>query len=520
MEFKEYPSVEEGVDRKLVFNEIKWLSRRRFEHLVAESARNGTPLGIHPCLGGGGGSDINNNNNNNNNNSILNQADTRRFVGKTIPKSPLLNPTTNTREINRLGPCPYEFLEIVGSVSRRAPATTTASNKWMLTITHDDQIYEIGGKDGDDADADADFLVLCISDPDSFYWSSNRDETSYCCQQNTTPSSIYSFKFNNKKIARYALRAAVDKVDCKYSYVGRTLPEHGDGDGDDDYDDDDQDDDDDFRRMRRMRKRPKFYSNGWYFFGESVAPATVGRVSRSYKMLFAPHREMVLGFDEYETLCLKASPASLRVMCRTAVRKHLGYSQARIKSLVASSSASSSSPSLIPHSLVDFLKYPAWLKSGEWMMRDEKLVKEDDSCELVFDTRTGNLVCRPVAVNASSAASDESAEAAAASNESNKTNEKLIAYNSDTIWLHRFQAVFYNQVSSTVFTAHSIYHHQHQGDYKFFIEWDKLNSQVAPIIIAASSSPSSSSSPPSLAATCATTSSSPIDNNNNNNRIN
>ena len=394
LEYAEFPGVEEGVDRKLVFTEVKWLRKVKFEKMINDSIANGKDCDIYPCL------------------NQESRVEYRQFIGKTIPKMPPVseNSNNNNNDENNnnmiTNHSPHEYLEVIGSVY-----LPRNSNKWKLIITHDNQVFEI----------DDDFLVLYINDPNSFFWNSNIEEQS---------NSEYTFRFNNKNIPRYAFRAAVDKIDCKYSYIGRTLVEN------------------EFYLGEPMPSRPKFYMNGWFYFSDNI-PQTFGKINRSYKLLFAAHKNMELGFDQFETLCLKASPAPLKILCRSALRKYLNFSQQKIKSI-------NDATHHIPKHLIDYLKFPSSLKAGEFMLKDEKLVKEEDDYELFID-QTGNLVCKSLTTN----------------------KEKLIAYNVDTIWLHRFQTVFYNHVNSTAFTAHSIY--ENLASYKFLIQWEKFLSQVVPM---------------------------------------
>jgi hypothetical protein len=375
MEYSEYPGVEEGFDRKLIFEQIKWYSKEKFEKTVLECLKLDKPVQIYPCL---------------NENLPINK---RVFVGKTIPKAPPLNRLANsvTNNLNHLGSTSFDYLELIGNVIN----VDEKKNKWCLRVTHDGEVYDVLD----------DFLVLYINDPNSFFWSPNYTEKTYF------------------KIPRYSLRGAIDKIDCKYSFIGRTYNEF------------------------ETEKRPKYYSNTWFNFDENMLQ-TFGKVNKAYRLLFAPYKNIELGFDNFEILCLKASPAPLKVLCRTAIRAHLDYSQKKIKAL-------NSLTVRLPETLISYLKYPSFLKVGEYMLRDEKLVKEDDDYELVIEKSTGNLICKSL-------------------NSDNR--ERLLAYNIDFIWLHKFQTVFYNNINSTVFTAYSIY--DNLSPYTFFIKWNKLDLDI------------------------------------------
>lgn len=325
------------------------------------------------------------------------------FIGKSIPKRP---PVLVAGEEITLAQPAFEFFEIAGTVFK----SNEPGNVWKLRITHDSRVYEI----------EDNFLVLSIEDPNSFYWCSNID----------TNDNSYSFQVNYKEIPRYALRICVDKVDNQYSYLGRSINEN-----------------DELSEVPKA-KRPKFYSNGWCHFDENM-PQIFGKVNKTFKLLFAPFKNLEIGHDQYETLCLKASPGSLSILCRSALRSYLSYSQKKIKAI------NTSERKLVPDSLIQFLKYPAHLNVGEWMLRDEKLVQQDDQFELAIDENTGNLVFRSLNL------------------EQRPVKSFVIARNIDSIWLHRFHTVFYNH-DSTTYTAHSLYNSI--AAYKFFIEWDNSTS--------------------------------------------
>lgn len=373
--FSEIPGVEEGVNRSLVFSAINWLTKKKFEQLIDKN------IELHPCI---------------NDNAPI---DKKEYIGKTIPKLP----PDSDLEIDNY---PYEDFEIIGTVFKPNPK----ANNWKLKISHEGYVYELADN----------FLVLSIEDKDSYFWCSNKEENH---------NEEHSFVVNNKDIPRYALRAAVDKTDCKYSYIGRTFVE------------------DSSNENESKPKRPKFYSNVWCSFSENM-PQMFGKVSKNYKLLFAPFKNLEIGFDHFETLCLKASPASLKTLCRSSCRKYLNYSQKNIKSLY--------SIKWLPQVLVDWLKYPSSLKVGDFMLKDEKLVREDDKYELLIEKETGDLLIKCL---------DEG-----------KERSFVIARNIDSIWLHRFHTVFYNHSNSTTFTAHSLYNNI--SAYKFFIDWDVQNSQI------------------------------------------
>ena len=166
LEYAEFPGVEEGVDRKLVFTEVKWLRKVKFEKMINDSIANGKDCDMYPCL------------------NQESRVEYRQFIGKTIPKMPPVseNSNNNNNDENNnnmiTNHSSHEYLEVIGSVY-----LPRNSNKWKLIITHDNQVFEI----------DDDFLVLYINDPNSFFWNSNIEEQS---------NSEYTFRFNNKNTPR------------------------------------------------------------------------------------------------------------------------------------------------------------------------------------------------------------------------------------------------------------------------------------------------------------------------------
>lgn len=96
-------------------------------------------------------------------------------------------------------------------------------------------------------------------------------------------------------------------------------------------------------------KRPKYYSNGWYHFDEPITQV-FGKINKSYRLMFAPLKDLEIGFDQYETLCLKASPANLKTLCRSAIRSYANYSQINIKSI------NNLERQLLPEALINYLK--------------------------------------------------------------------------------------------------------------------------------------------------------------------
>lgn len=416
MEFREFPSVEGGVDRRLVFSEIKWINRDKFTQTI------GNGVEIHPCL--------------NEDEPCL----TRRvYVGKSIPKRP---PSAEDQTGAVQFPSYFQYLEIIGNVyCIRETVDGLSRDRWILKITYNGHAFEI----------EDDFLVLQIEDRNSYFWSSNLDS-------NVLNNNF--FVFCNKDVPKYALRAAFDKHEHKYNYVGRLLTEEsiqsalGLNN---------------LNTKFNLRKRPKFYSNAWIGFDDDLKQS-FGKINRSYRLLFVAYKNIEIGCDCFETLCMKASPAPLKMLCRSAIRAYVNYSQKNIKSI---NDARRHSRPMIPNSLIDFLKYPSYLKVGEFMLKDEKLVREDDTFEVFIDSTTGNLMCRALNSNDNRLCELVAGQPNEPTIQQTDTgeSENVIAHNIDNIWLHRFHAIFYNHMNSRAIKTHSIY----DGDlkYKFIIEWDQ-----------------------------------------------
>ena len=203
MEFTETPSVEGGVDRRIVFPKIKWLTKPKFEQLIDDIKNRNTEQILEPFI---------NNTINHQYKYLKHDVDKRVYIGKTIPKS-----TKNLLSDSIV--FPFESSEVIGNVYK---TDEKLGSRWMMKVTHNGYVFDI----------DDNFLILSIDDAASYFWSSNVD----LVDEETPP--IY-FQFNIKEIPKYALRASVDKDRCEYNYVGRTL-------------------DNEVQNCRR----PKFFSNG------------------------------------------------------------------------------------------------------------------------------------------------------------------------------------------------------------------------------------------------------------------
>lgn len=343
------PSVAKGLDRRLIFPQIRWITLDKFEQLL-----NSSPDSIHPYL--------------------LDQttkSNKRLYIGKLIPN---LTDETNV-----------ELSELIGNVQ-----FDTNSNKWQLNISFNTHVFTV----------DKNFLILQIPDLNSYYWSKNKEDN--------------SFYLYESKIPKHAYKAALHKLDSKYSYIGRTIPDLNE------------------------TKRPKFYANSWLIFDIELQQS-FGRVNETYNLLFVPATDIEVGHDLFEVLCLKATSASLKTLCQLKCRQYFEYSQAKIKAI-------NQNGKLIPDCLIQYLQYPSCLKSGQYLLSNEKLVDKNDSYEM-FINKENSLICRCLKTNA----------------------EIVIAQDLTTILFHRFQCVFYNQNNSVA----KVFHITDNPEYKFSLQWEQ-----------------------------------------------
>jgi hypothetical protein len=240
--------------------------------------------------------------------------------------------------------------------------------EWVLEVSHGSTVHKITN----------DFLVLCLDDPNSFKWI----ETEY------------------DQVPKYAFQAAIDEFSNEYFFVGRNS----------------------------VNYQPRYYSEeGWRSFNENVRNV-FGKVHIGHRCMYAPLNNLELAFTKYEILCLIPSPSSLKTLCCLEIRKALNHSNVKIKQL----NENKNGIKHLPDVLIKFLKYPSYLSVGEFMLKDEKLVSEDDKFEIKIK-KNGDLVCQSTGYSLNE--QDH--------NDSEITN--LIKQRVDSVWLHRYQVAFYLQ---------------------------------------------------------------------------
>ena len=209
-------------------------------------------------------------------------------------------------------------LEVIGTVVKNLN-----TNNWELNVSHSTIVTVIKEN----------FLVLNLKDSESFYWA----------------------KTKNNYIPLNSLRAAVDERTCEYFYVGRS------------------------RYYDPETESPQYFRNGhWCKFNDTVQPA-FGKVHRGNSSFYAPVNKLELVFKEFDILCLKSSPSSLKILTRSVIRKFSNHSNKNIQNRNLYGEC------YLPNSLINFVKYPSYLSIGEYMLQDEKIVHESGDCEVLFE---------------------------------------------------------------------------------------------------------------------------------------
>ena len=251
----------------------------------------------------------------------------------------------------------YNYSQVHTTLEVIGNVIKNLNGEWELRVPHGSSVKILK----------RDFLILSIKDANSFNW----------------------VRTNNDIIPRHALRGANDEFTREYFYIGRTIREAG--------------------------VKARYYSGHWIDFNE-VTPNLFGKIHVGHKLLYAPHNSLELAFSDYEALCLKPSPAPLKILARLRIRNILGNSNKNISSI-------NQKYKVLPDALMNFLKYPSFLTVGEFMLKNEKIT--DDRFEILIENN-GDLVCKQV------------------SDEGDDCNVKRIIYQGvHSVWLHRFQLIFF-----------------------------------------------------------------------------
>jgi hypothetical protein len=287
-----------------------------------------------------------------------------------------------------------------------------ATGKWVLQVAHSSSVCEIK----------QDFLVLCIDDPDSFKWV-------------RTKGGIPP---------KYSFKACIDRLTSEYFYVGK--PNSSDA-----------------------QVKPEFFSNmKWNKYNEDIPYSVFGKVHVSHKCLYVPHNGIELSFSTFDILALKPSPSSLKILCRTRIRELLNNSQDKILEI----NKSKSGRKYVPEPLIKFIAFPSQLTVGEYMLRGEKIVRQDGHYELTL-LKDGNLVCRSLITK------QEEKELALNNELIDRIDHQItntICSDVDSLWLHRFQVAIY-KTNTKVRVEHSFY--DTSPEYKLIISVkDKPNFEI------------------------------------------
>lgn len=276
---------------------------------------------------------------------------------------------------------------------------------WKLKVTYVGQTIEI--TEG--------FMVLNIQDYNTYFWS-------------------YNDAFQKVNLPLYALKVSFDSSDSHYQYAGRR-----------------------FKQSKNSEYSIVYYSNAWLKL-ENQIESVFGRIKTNLGLLMVPYENMEIGYSNFEVLCLKASPANLKILCRSAIRKYLDHSQKKIKSLCNQNERKY----FIPDSLVNFLKYPSFLFIDDCMFKEEKIVHDNDEYELSIDQQNENLICKKLMGSV------------------NFSKEWVLQKNTDCIFLHPFYTVFYcNSKKKAI--KNNLTNSNNSNcilPYKFFVDWEKLTFEI------------------------------------------
>lgn len=282
-------------------------------------------------------------------------------------------------------------LEIIGTVAKNI------KNEWQLSVTHGSDVFEIKN----------DFLVLCLSDFRSYDW----------------------VKTKLDSIPKFSLRGAIDQFTDEYFYIGCNCL-NGVVNG---------------QQWQWTHERQQWND-------VENTPPLFGKVHLTHKCLYAPVNNIEVRFENYFTLVLKPSPASLKILCRIKIREMTKQSNENIKLI----NKNKTGRIYLPVTLINFLKYPSYLSVGEFLLKDERLVREDGQFEMLIENN-GNLVVRSTSNN---------------SDLSDDTHVKRIIQNDvSSVWLHRFQLVLLRS-DSRLYLLRNFYYNS--PEYKFGIEPNSL----------------------------------------------
>ena len=198
------------------------------------------------------------------------------------------------------------------------------NGNYCLRVPYDSRVFEVREK----------FLILSLKDDDSFEWKNDA----------------------NEYIPNYALKGSLHNTTSEIFYIGRSLPNE--------------------------TSAIRCHNHNWSKCNEPVT--SIGTIDSTHGCLYAPIDDSVVCLLVYEVLCLKPSPASLKVLCRLVVRGKIGHNVNIMRQTFENK---------LPNSIIQYLEYPSKLRYGEYLLKGEKLVSSCGSFEL-FINNTNEMICK------------------------------------------------------------------------------------------------------------------------------
>jgi len=220
-----------------------------------------------------------------------------------------------------------KMIQYIGSVKKNS------KGQWQLNIPFATNVEKI-----------VNFHVLSIDNPKSFYWE----------------------KTEQDKIPKNALRGSFDETSHEFLFIGKNSvnSDHG------------------------GQYYLRFTNDGdgyWPYFNENI-PNLIGKVQVSHSCLYLPVNSIELRLKEYDILCLRPSPASLKKLSQLAIRSILNNSQSKL-SLINDGQIH------LPKSLLkQYVMFPTFLTTGQKMIIGDKIVREDGLFEIELQ-QDANICC-------------------------------------------------------------------------------------------------------------------------------
>ena len=179
------------------------------------------------------------------------------------------------------------------------------------------------------------FVVLSIEDENSYHW----------------------IKDSNGHLPKFSLRGSICSNPLEFLYIGRSILNDSSAK---------------FFQYPRME-----------LLNQTVEPS-FGKIHSSHNCLYVPLDDKELAFNEYEVLCLKPSPTTLKEICCSVIRNSLGQNAHDMKEKFQSK---------LPNELIKYLEYPVSLSYGEYMLKGEKILSKCGRYELLINNEN-KLICK------------------------------------------------------------------------------------------------------------------------------